>query len=109
MSMRTMARSSSKRNSASVLADDALVQLVAEVQQLLHLALEQLRHRDAGPAADDLGDVLRRDLLAQNLRLLLADLTDPGLDLLQLLALLLQLLLHVGGLAEQLFALLAVL
>ena len=41
-----------------VLADDALVQLLLQVQQLLHLAFEQLRHRDAGPAADDLGDVL---------------------------------------------------
>ncbi len=44
-----------------VLADHALVQFLAQVQQLLHLAFEQLRHRNAGPAADDLGDVLLVD------------------------------------------------
>ena len=46
-----------------VLADDALVQLLLQVQQLLHLALQQLGHGDAGPAADDLGDVLLVHLL----------------------------------------------
>ena len=45
-----------------VLADHALVQLVFQVQQLLHFAFEQLGHRDAGPAADDFGDVLLVDL-----------------------------------------------
>ena len=37
-----------------VLADDALVQLLVQVQQLLHLAFQQLRDGHAGPAADDL-------------------------------------------------------
>ena len=45
-----------------VLADDALVQLLFEVQQLLHLAFEQLRDRNAGPAADDLRRCLPRRL-----------------------------------------------
>jgi hypothetical protein len=37
------------------LADDALVQALLHVHELLDLALEQARHRDAGP----LGDVWR--------------------------------------------------
>ena len=41
-----------------VLADDALVQLLLQAEELLHLAFHQLRHRDARPARDDLGDVL---------------------------------------------------
>ena len=106
MSMRTMACSSSNRNSASalassvlptpvgprnrnepigrfgslepgagaadgvgdgvdrlVLADDALVQPLLHVDELLELALHELGHRDAGPRRDDLGDVVGRDLL----------------------------------------------
>ena len=59
-----------------VLADDALVQLVLQVQQLLHLARQQPRHRDAGPAADHRGDVLLVDLLLEQLRL--AGLTSPA-------------------------------
>ncbi len=46
-----------------VLADDALVQPLLHVDQLLGLALEQPRDRDAGPAGDDLGDVVLVDLL----------------------------------------------
>ena len=48
-----------------VLADDALVQHLVEAQQLLALALDQPRDRDAGPARDDLGDLVLGDLLAQ--------------------------------------------
>ena len=45
-----------------VLADDALVQLLLELQQALALLGRELRDRDAGGAGDDLRDVLRRDL-----------------------------------------------
>ena len=48
-----------------VLPDDALMQRVLQVQQLLALALHQLRDRDARPAADDSGDFLLRHLVAQ--------------------------------------------
>ena len=41
-----------------VLADHALVQLVFEVQQLLHLAFQQSGDGNAGPAAHHFGDVL---------------------------------------------------
>ncbi len=41
-----------------VLADDALVQLLFQVQQLLHFAFQQAGDGNAGPAADHLGDVL---------------------------------------------------
>ena len=109
MSMRTMARSSSNRKSASVrassvlptpvgprnrnepigwwgsdrpgpgptnrvrdrghrvvLADHPLVQLVLHADELLHLALHEARHRDAGPLRHDLGDVLLVDLFLQH-------------------------------------------
>ena len=49
-----------------VLADDAAVQLVREAQQLLALALDEARDGDAGPAADDLGDLVLGDLLAEH-------------------------------------------
>ena len=49
-----------------VLADDALVQALLHVDQLLDLALHQARDRDAGPLGDDLGDVLLGDLLGQH-------------------------------------------
>ena len=52
-----------------VLADHALVQRVLHLQELLALALHHLRHRDAGRARDDLGDLLDADLRAQQLRL----------------------------------------
>ena len=51
-----------------VLADHALVQDLVEAQQLLALALHQARDRDAGPARDDLGDLVLGDLLAQQPR-----------------------------------------
>ena len=130
MSIRTIARSSSNRNSASarassvfptpvgprkmnepigrfgsdrparerrmafataldglVLADDPRVQRVLQVDELLHLALHQPRHRDAGPLRDDLGDVLLVDLLLQHL--------PVGLELGERLVLLLQPLLEL--------------
>jgi hypothetical protein len=40
------------------LADDALRELLLEAQELLHLALEHLAHRDARPLRDHAGDVL---------------------------------------------------
>ena len=46
-----------------VLADHAFVQLLLEMRKFLDLALHQARHRNAGPARDDLGDVLFVDLL----------------------------------------------
>ena len=47
-----------------VLADDALAELVFHVHELLALAFEHLVDRDAGPARDDLRDVVgRHDLL----------------------------------------------
>jgi hypothetical protein len=51
-----------------VLPDDALVQALLHLQELLHLALQQAADRDARPAADDLGDVLLVDLLLEQLR-----------------------------------------
>jgi len=41
------------------------VQNVVEAQELLALALHQAGDRDAGPARDDLGDLVLGDLLAQ--------------------------------------------
>src|SRR5829696_3259138 len=41
-----------------VLADDAVVQALLHVDELLDLALHEAADRDAGPARDDLGDVL---------------------------------------------------
>ena len=52
-----------------VLADDALVQLLFHVDELVALALHHLRDRDAGRARHDLGDLLGADLGAQQLRL----------------------------------------
>ncbi len=43
-----------------VLPDHARMQRVFHVQELFALAFEHLRHRDAGPARDHLGDLLRR-------------------------------------------------
>ena len=53
--------------SASSLADDALLEEVLHVEQLVLLALEHLRHRNAGPLRDDLGDFLVGDLVAHEL------------------------------------------
>ena len=44
-----------------ILTDDAGVQHIFEMQQLLALARQHLRHRDARPAADDLCDILFAD------------------------------------------------
>ena len=41
-----------------VLSDDRLVQVLLEPDQLVDFALHQLGHRDPGPAAHHLGDVL---------------------------------------------------
>ena len=49
------------------LADDAPRQRVLHAQQLLLLALEHLRDRDAGPLRDDLGDLLVGDAVAHEL------------------------------------------
>ena len=48
-----------------VLADDAPVQALLHVDELLDLALHQAADGDAGPARDDLGDVLGVDLLLE--------------------------------------------
>ena len=60
-----------------VLADHALVQDLVEAQQLLALALDQPRHRDAGPLRDDLGDLVLGDLLAQQLVAAAVDAPPP--------------------------------
>ena len=41
-----------------VLADDAQVEFVLEVEQLLHFPFQKLGHGDVRPAGDHLGDVL---------------------------------------------------
>ena len=43
------------------------MEIALHAQQLRDLALEEPRHWDAGPFADDLGDVLGRDLFGQHL------------------------------------------
>ena len=45
-----------------LLADDPLVDLVLHAQQPSGLLLGQLEHRDAGPVAEHLGDLLVVDL-----------------------------------------------
>ena len=64
-----------------LLAHHPLVEDLVEAQQLLALALDQPRHRDAGPLGDDLGDLLLGHLLAQQL---VAAAVDAGLLLAQL-------------------------
>ena len=51
-----------------VLADDALVQPLLHVDELLDLALEQPVGRDPGPLRDDGGDVVLVDLLLHHRR-----------------------------------------
>ena len=41
-----------------VLADDAFVQMLLEMRELLHLAFEQARDRYPGPSRDDFGDIV---------------------------------------------------
>src|SRR6185369_3363917 len=60
-----------------VLTDDALVQPLLHVDQLLGLALEQAADRDPGPGAHYLGDVLGADLLLEQRRAGL-HLLEPG-------------------------------
>ena len=48
-----------------VLAHDPLVQALLHVDQLGRLALHQAADRDAGPGGDDVGDVVRPDLLLE--------------------------------------------
>ncbi len=51
-----------------VLTDDALMQPVLHVNELLDLALEHPRDRDPGPLADDLRDVVGVDVVLEELR-----------------------------------------
>src|SRR5215211_1082549 len=51
-----------------VLADDPLVEALLHVDELLDLALHQLRDRDPRPLRDHLGDVLVVDLLLEEAR-----------------------------------------
>ena len=48
-----------------VLADDALLEPLGHVHQLLDLAFQHAGDRDAGPLGDDAGDVLFADFLLQ--------------------------------------------
>src|SRR6185503_14159859 len=48
-----------------VLSHDTLVKNIIQVKQLFALAFNQARYRDAGPLADDLGDLLFRDLFTK--------------------------------------------
>ena len=58
--------SAGDRRDRFVLADDALMQLVLEIDELLHLALHHLGHGDAGPGGHHLGDLLLRYLLLED-------------------------------------------
>ena len=48
----------SHRGHGLILSDHALVQMLFQMEQLLHLAFHQARHRHAGPSRDDFGDIL---------------------------------------------------
>jgi len=48
-----------------ILADDAFVKLILQVEKPFLFAFEQLRNRYSGPAADDLGDVLLVNFLLE--------------------------------------------
>ena len=54
-----------------VLADDAELQPIFHLEQLLHLAFEHLGHRNAGPFGDHFGDVLGVDLFFEHLLIFL--------------------------------------
>src|SRR5262249_5140361 len=71
-----------------VLSDNPAVQSFLHSEELLALALEELVDRHAGPPRDDLGDVLRPDLLAQE--------AAVALELAQLALLLRQVALELG-------------
>ncbi len=91
-----------------VLADDALVEALLHVNQLLDFAFHQPAHRDVGPLGDDLGDVLLVDLLLEHPLLLLQLgeprllFLDPALELGQLAVLQLGRLRVVAGALRQL-------
>ena len=55
-----------------LLANHPLVQFGFEMQQLFHLRLHQLAHRNAGPLGNHLGNVLFGDLLAQQVLIAMA-------------------------------------
>src|ERR1019366_10005890 len=78
------------------LPDQALPEEALHPQQLVRLTLEESARRDTGPGADDVGDVVRTDLLLDHRRLAAA---APGcrLDRLRLS----QVLLARGDLAVQ--------
>src|SRR5664279_4577687 len=71
-----------------VLSNNALPQTVFHGDQLLYFAFQHLRHRNAGPLADDLGDVFLVHLFLQHARLLAvhrgAELLDLRFELRQL-------------------------
>ena len=81
----------------TILADEALMDALLHVQQLLLLALHHASHRDAGPRRDDLGDVGARDLLGDHPGGLLLVLGSLGELLLQGWDLTVE---DLGGLAE---------
>ena len=57
-----------------VLSDDTLMEFLLQMEQFVALALQHSTHRNAGPAANDLGDVVCSDLFSdQGLAFLLAD------------------------------------
>src|SRR5699024_6133447 len=56
----------SDRLDRGALADEAFAEAIFHVEQLLALALHQSPDRDAGPAGDDLGDVVGADLLTHH-------------------------------------------
>ena len=62
------AQSSGNSLDRLVLADDAFVQPLLHVNQLLDFTLQQARDGDAGPARHDLGNVLGVDLLLEENR-----------------------------------------
>ena len=51
-----------------ILADDALAQAVFHLDELLHFAFQHARDGNAGPLADDLGDVFFVDFFLQHAR-----------------------------------------
>ena len=64
-----------------VLADHPEVDLVLQLDELVALGREHLRHRDAGPLADDLGDLLGVDLFLEEPPAVLGRGLAQGLDL----------------------------
>ena len=67
-----------------VLADHALAQALFHLDELLHFAFEHARDGNAGPLADDLGDVFLVDLFFQHARRAAPLPSCDGVQLLQL-------------------------